>query len=408
MKRLLSICLVLLSAFGCLTPVYATETTSTEQLTLPELPDLAFDEPYPSYYNVYKIVFKVGSDYYASVFEESTGRAGQSMCIIRYVDSSGLRISFGSYGERYVETYKLSSSGTEWVLVYETGSAKASGDSITEVYLSDYLSHTEDEWLDGWNLRELVVYSDYADDLYISRSQYTASSNCYLVSEDDYYDITFEDTGGSTSGGGFTGGWGEEDKGWLGGLFDDLFTFLTSFYNNLKTKLESIATTITESLGNFISSAVSNISTFISNAVTSISGFFANLISTIETVRLQIEEFFTSMFDALYLFWENLMQGIKDWFAELWKPVEEWLAEQKELSEQRKKVWESFTESIELLLDSIVEVTIKPVMDFFDSLSEGAIAIWLSFFSLPFIRELSFGVILVALFAGILTLLLTF
>lgn len=414
MKRLLSICLALFLAFTCIAPVYATETTETTTIELPELPDLRFDEPYPNYYNVYKVIFKVNSDYYAVIYEEPINRASETAYYGLSSTDSGCRISMLTYVIRYAETYKLSAAGT-WDLIYETGSANVSEDKSSEIYLSGFVDFTLEDWQHSWASRDLVCFCSREKAGVSKKTGYSSSTLYYQITEDVLGDITFidPDEGGSSEGGGFNGGWSDEDKGWLGNLFDDLFSFFNNWWS---TKIQPKLDSITTSIGNFIDNAVSSVGNFFNNLTSTITGLFNTLSTWIDNARTKLEEFFTGIWDSVKdwwlntvcVFWEEKIQGIKDWWSELWKPVEEWFAEQKELKEQKDQVSEELNQSFESLFDTLIEVKLKPIVDFFDSLSEGAIMIWLMFFDLPFIRELALGVIVVAIFSGILTLLLTF
>lgn len=406
MKRLLSICFALFLAFTCIAPVYATEITETTTIELPELPDLRFDEPYPNYYNVYKLIFKVNSNYYAVVYEEPINRASETAYYGLSSTESGCRISMLTYPARYVETYKLSAAGT-WDLIYETGSSNVSEDKSLELYLSGFVDFTLEDWQHSWSSRDLVCFCSRENAGVSRKTGYSSSTLYYKITEDVLGDITFTDPdeGGSSEGGGFNGGWSDDDKNTLG-----------SWFSSVLNKLSELGSNIVSGIGNFINSAISSVGNFFNNLTSTITGLFNTLSTWIDNARTKLEEFFTGIWDSVKdwwlntvcVFWEEKIQGIKDWWSELWKPVEEWFAEQKELQEQKDQVSEELNQSFESLFDTLIEVKLKPIVDFFDSLSEGAIMIWLMFFDLPFIRELALGVIVVAIFSGILTLLLTF
>ena len=104
----------------------------------------------------------------------------------------------------------------------------------------------------------------------------------------------------------------------------------------------------------------------------------------------------------------GLLAGIKEFFSELFKPITDFIAQLKEQQEQKESFGSVISDAITTLLDALENVTVNPITEFFDSLSEGAILIWQEFLMLPIIREYIFAVVLVSIFGGLLTLLITF
>lgn len=367
MKRIISIAFVLILALSCITPVYATEITESTTIELPALPDLRFDEPYPNYYNVYKVIFKVNSDYYAVIYEEPINRASETAYYGLSRTESGCRISILTYVIRYAETYKLSDAGT-WDLIYETGSANVSEDKSSEQYLSGFVDFTLEEWQYSWSSRDLVCFCSREKAGVSKKTGYSSSTLYYLITEDVLGDITFTDpdSGNTDDSTQNNNSWTDADKGWLGNLFADLYTFFNNFYNNLKTKLENIASSITTSIGNFISSATSSISTFINNAVSSISGFIDGVISVINSVSASVGEWiagvvseiqaiYTGITDFLVSLWSDMWTAISEFFENLFKDITDYFAEKKAETEAITEAFTSFFDSIIMLFEAVFD-----------------------------------------------------
>lgn len=369
MKRIISIAFVLILALSCIAPVYATEITETTTIELPVLPDLRFDEPYPNYYNVYKLIFKVNSNYYAVIYEEPISRASETAYYGLSSIDSGYRISMLTYAVRYVETYKLSAVGT-WDLIYETGSANVSGDKSLELYLSGFVDFTLEDWQHSWVSRDLVCFCSRENAGVSRKTGYSSSTLYYEITEDVLGDITFTDpdSGNTDDSTQNNNSWTDADKGWLGNLFADLYTFFNNFYNNLKTKLENIASSITTSIGNFISSATSSISTFINNAVSSISGFIDGVISVINSVSASVGEWiagvvseiqaiYTGITDFLVSLWSDMWTAISEFFENLFKDITDYFAEKKAEAEAITEAFTSFFDSIIMLFEAVFGYT---------------------------------------------------
>lgn len=79
----------------------------------------------------------------------------------------------------------------------------------------------------------------------------------------------------------------------------------------------------------------------------------------------------------------------------------DFFAKIKEELDAKSNFWETFIDSLKTLWKVLEGYTLQPVLDFFDSLSLGAIAIWWSFFDFPIIKELTIALVAVSLVAGI-------
>lgn len=353
MKRLLSICLVLFLAFTCIAPVYATETTETTTIELPELPDLRFDEPYPTYYNVYKLIFKVNSNYYAVIYEEPITRASETAYYGLSSVDSGFRISMLTYPARYVETYKLSAAGT-WDLIYETGSANVSEDKSLELYLSGFVDFTLEDWQHSWASRDLVCFCSRENAGVSKKTGYSSSTLYYKITEDVLGDITFTDpdSGNTDDSTQNNNSWTDDDKNTLGGWFQSVLN-----------KLSDIAFSITNSISNFINSAVSSIGAFFNSLSTTMSNLFNSLSAWITDARLAIQEFFTGIWSSVQDWWTNTIsswwletiESIKTWWAELFQPVSDWFTAQKEEAEAITEAFTSFFDSIIMLFEAVFD-----------------------------------------------------
>lgn len=362
-SKLLSILLVFILAFSLITPVYATETTAPVNITLPVLPEYTATPDIVNY-KIEKAVLKVGTDYYAIVYEDDIDATISGFGIKSYSNSSGTTcygITFYPYAH-YTETYKLSEDGTTWVFVYETGEATS---STTNFALKDESGMSYDSWHEGYAAKTIAVYSTYSS-INISSRDRLPNGYYYAVAPTDYYNVSFtggsvdggdtteptdpDDSGGSSEGGGFTGGWSDEDKGWLGNLFDDLFSFFNNWWT---TKIQPKLDSITTSIGNYIDSATENIKNGFSEILTTIFGPIVDSITDLFETQL------------------NLIDKIINLIVNLW--------------------------------DNFKSYTFEPVNEFLNGINTTAINLWLDIFNLPMISDILLISVIIGIFGGLMS-----
>lgn len=332
MKRIISIFLVFVLAFSCIVPVYATEVTETVTYTFDNgYPDLEVEAAYTDLMVVYLLNFEPTLRVY-DFFED-------------------------------VENPHFYPNSVKWNYIwmditkgYSFKSYSLKGDSWN---LEQSMSWATDTYLNIGSVPvENIVYSSVNvtkgssfDSDILFEANYDIEALTGNAPEEDIP----EDTNDS---------WGEEDKGWLGGLFSDLKDLWNSLYSRFVTFLEKLIGTLTSSVGNFITSATSSISTFINNAVSSISGFIDGVISVINSVSSSIGEWiagvvseiqaiYTGITDFLVSLWSDMWTSISEFFENLFIDITEYFANEKAKAEAIADVFTSFFDSIGILFSAV-------------------------------------------------------
>ena len=258
MRRLTVLILICFILAGCIPFAYAAET-----VTLPALPELTFEEPYPDRFDTHHVVLKIGSDYYAIVFSQFKDIGGVNGLGVSYF-SDGWKMVFRGYYVRYVETYKLSDLNS-WELAYKSN--EPSGDTAYQQIWLDSIVPQAD-WTYGYNYDELVAYSDLT-----TLSIFTfenASSTAKTYGADYEYSVEFE--GGTSDD-------GSDDSGILSGIVEsfrnvgewivssigslfkpiiDYFKDLTETTTSLLEKLLNLITNLFENFSNYTLDPVNN------------------------------------------------------------------------------------------------------------------------------------------------------
>lgn len=258
MRRLTVLLLICFILASCIPFAYAAET-----VTLPALPELTFEEPYPARFDTHHVVLKIGSNYYAIVFSQFKDIGGINGLGVTYF-AEGWRMTFRDYYVRYVETYKLSDLNA-WELIYKSN--EPSGDTAYQQIWLDSIVPQAD-WTYGYNYDELVAYSDLTT-LRIYTFE-NASSTAKTYGADYEYSVKFE---GGTSGD------GSDDSGILSGIVEsfrnvgewivssigslfkpiiDYFKDLTETTTSLLEKLLNLITNLFENFSNYTLDPVNN------------------------------------------------------------------------------------------------------------------------------------------------------
>lgn len=364
-SKLLSILLVFILAFSLITPVYATETTTLIDVSLPELPVSSYTSYDDTVYRFVNAVLKVGDSYYAFVhlLALTSNYVGYGRSFTTVDGVSGYDLYY-IYPVAYGETYKLSDDGTTWTLIYTTDTSVSSNYNASEGHIlgADYLPYTE-----AYNAKTLVVYaSPDLEYVRISDDTSTSSKYSYKAYPANVYNVTFtsgsvdggdsteptdpDDSGGSSEGGGFTGSWSDEDKGWLGNLFDDLFSFFNNWWT---TKIQPKLDSITASIGNFIENSTENIKTGFSEILTTIFGPIIDSISDYFETQL------------------NLIDKIINLIVNLW--------------------------------ENFKSYTFEPVNEFLNGINTTAVNVWLDIFKLPMISDILLISVIIGIFGGLMS-----
>lgn len=338
MRRIVSMFLILVLAFACITPVYAAD------LTLPELPIFAFEDPYADDFVQHSMVLKVGSEYYAVLYSNSSAQIRNDVKCVG--DSNAFSLKFGR-AVRYVYTYQLV-DGT-WTLIYETSSVTDANVTETIIYPDSPIVYTD--WQDSYNADELLVYSDGGVELTFWYGFYSADGKKVMTSSD--VEFVPPDVGGSDDTEDSGDSWGEEDKGWLGSLFSDLKDLWNNLYSRFVSVLENLISSLTSSVGNFISSATTSISGFIDSVISVIDAVKTSVGEWIAGVVSEIQAIYTGITDFLVSLWSDMWTAISEFFENLFKDITDYFAEKKAEAEAISDVFTSFFDALGTLFGTI-------------------------------------------------------
>ena len=104
---------------------------------------------------------------------------------------------------------------------------------------------------------------------------------------------------------------------------------------------------------------------------------------------------------------KGAFNDFQDFFAGLFQGIFDFIDSIKELWDAKDNFLDRFNNSISTAWSIVESYTLDPVIEFFNTLSTGAIGIWLSFFNFPIIKELAVALVTVSLVSGIFTLFVT-
>lgn len=178
-------------------------------------------------------------------------------------------------------------------------------------------------------------------------------------------------TDDETGTGGTTGGTEDEDTGILQGIKD----FFTSAFDGLKT-------------------------------------FFSELWDAMLQGWLNEWNAFLDVFNSIKTFfsdlWNGLFESMKNFFSELFAPILEVLELWKNREQASQSFGEGFISTLTTLIDKLKEATLNPVFEMFDNVNLESIAVLQTIYDFPIMKDLIIVVVGLAVFSGILMLLVTF
>lgn len=130
--------------------------------------------------------------------------------------------------------------------------------------------------------------------------------------------------------------------------------------------------------------------------------FFANY--TLDNATSDTGTDSTGIINSIVTWFAKAFDDLKDFFTSLFEPIFKHFEEQGLIFENSVGRLVLF---IENLINGLGQITLVPITNFIESLSTGAISIWLSLFDLPMISDFLLAAIVVSIVGGLFTLLIS-
>ena len=275
--------------------------------------------------------------------------------------NSTIGIGYADTHKRFFNTNLSMSGPTSFTLNSQSKMTKSG--TVQSYILSDFFSDSSNYDQSQKMLQSpILIYSNSEKDIW--------TLNTTGVTVGGTID-TGTGTDDETGTGGTTGGTEDEDTGILQGIKD----FFTSAFDGLKT-------------------------------------FFSELWDAMLQGWLNEWNAFLDVFNSIKTFfsdlWNGLFESMKNFFSELFAPILEVLELWKNREQASQSFGEGFISTLTTLIDKLKEATLNPVFEMFDNVNLESIAVLQTIYDFPIMKDLIIVVVGLAVFSGILMLLVTF